>query len=351
MTKQEFLDKAREKHGYKYHYHNLGEKITYNTSIDVVYKGVTYSQKVAKHIIGRCPEKNTPVKSTEDFIKEARMIWGDKYDYSLTEYVGALKPIKVIYDGMVFEQTATSHLRYAPERNMDREWFIKRAQKKWGSERYDYSLVEYVNCLTKVKIIYKKTGEVFEQTPSLHLVNAPENIRLAVRKTTEQFIKDANEVHDNKYSYEKTEYVKNQIKVIITCPTHGDFNQNPLSHLQGNGCPHCSESRGERMIAKHLDKLDISYYRQYKFDDCRNVFSLPFDFYIPKYRLLIEFDGQQHFEPMKFFGGVEAFDRLRENDRIKNEYCEENYIDLLRIKYDQVEMIPEILERCLGVSI
>ena len=105
------------------------------------------------------------------------------------------------------------------------------------------------------------------------------------------------------------------------------------------------------MIAKHLDKLDISYYRQYKFDDCRNVFSLPFDFYIPKYRLLIEFDGQQHFEPMKFFGGVEAFDRLRENDRIKNEYCEENYIDLLRIKYDQVEMIPEILERCLGVSI
>ena len=54
---------------------------------------------------------------------------------------------------------------------------------------------------------------------------------------------------------------------------------------------------------------------------------------------------------MKFFGGVEAFDRIRENDRIKNEYCEENYIDLLRIKYDQVEMIPEILERCLGVSI
>lgn len=350
MTKQEFLDRAREQHGYKYQYVNLDDRITFNTTIEVVYKGVTYSQKVAKHMIGRSPEKNTPVKTTEDFIKEAKAVWGDKYDYSLTEYVGALKPIKVIFDGMVFEQTATSHLRYAPERNMDKDWFIKRARKKWG-DKYDYSLVEYTNCLTKVKIVYNKTGEIFEQNPSSHLSRAPENIRLAVRKTTTQFIKEANEVHDNKYSYEKTEYVKNQVKVIITCPVHGDFSQNPLSHVQGNGCPHCSESRGERTISKHLDKNGVSYYRQYKFSDCKNVFPLPFDFYIPKFRLLIEFDGQQHFEPMKFFGGLDAFEKLQNNDRIKTDYCEENCIDLLRIRYDQVDDIPDILDRCLRLSI
>lgn len=350
MTKEEFLERAREKHGYKYQYPTLGEKVVSNDTIDVMYQGVLYKQKVVKHLLlGRCPEKNTHALTTDKFIEMARKKWGDKYDYSLVEYQNSNTPIKIIFEGVVFEQLPLSHLRHRAERNMNQEYFIKKSMDRWG-DKYDYSLVKYVHCKSKVKIIYKKTGEIFEQTPDLHLNCAPENIRLSVRKTTEQFVKEANEVHDNKYSYEKTEYVKNQIKVIITCPVHGDFNQSPLSHIQGNGCPYCSESRGERSISNYLDKLDISYYRQYKFDDCRNVFSLPFDFYVPKYRLLIEFDGQQHFEPMKFFGGVEAFERLRENDRIKNEYCEENYIDLLRIKYDQVEMIAEILERCLGVS-
>ena len=132
MTKQEFLDRAREMHGYKYQYPNLNDKVLSNDNIEIVYKGVTYKQKVVKHILlGRCPEKNTPTKTTEQFIKEAEDFWGKgKYDYSLTEYEGALKPIKVIYDGVVFEQTAVSHLKYAPELNMNQEWFIKKSIDK-----------------------------------------------------------------------------------------------------------------------------------------------------------------------------------------------------------------------------
>lgn len=344
MTKQEFLDRARDKHGYKYQYPNLVDKILSTDDIDIIYNGVLYKQKVVKHItLGRCPEKNTPTKTNEEFIKEAEEIWGKKYDYSLTDYQGALKPIKVIYDGVIFEQTASTHLRCAPELNMNIDWFIKRAQDKWGKDRYDYSLVEYKHCKSKVKIIYNKTGEIFEQTPHLHLYRAPENIKLAVRKTTEQFIKEANEVHDFKFSYHKTNYVKNQIKVIITCPVHGDFNQNPLSHLQGNGCSNCNESRGEKEIAKYLDKNEISYYRQHKFDDCKNIFQLPFDFYLPKYRIAIEFDGKQHYEPVEHFGGLETYERLKINDKIKNDYCEDNYIDLIRIRYDQFDDIYRIL--------
>ena len=345
MTKQEFLDRAREMHGYKYQYPNLNDKVLSNDNIEIVYKGVTYKQKVVKHILlGRCPEKNTPTKTTEQFIKEAEDFWGKgKYDYSLTEYEGALKPIKVIYDGVVFEQTAVSHLKYAPELNMNQEWFIKKSIDKWGKDRYDYSFVEYKDCKTKVKIIYNETGEVFEQTPTGHLAGAPENIKLAVRKTTEQFIKEANEVHDNKYSYEKTNYIKNQIKVIIECPIHGEFEQNPLSHIQGCGCPYCNESKGEKEIVKYLDKNEISYYRQHKFKDCKNIFQLPFDFYLPKYRTAIEFDGKQHYEPMVFFGGLEAYERLKINDKIKNDYCEDNYINLIRIRYDQIDDIYKIL--------
>lgn len=351
MTREEFLEKARNKHGYKYEYPNLSEKVLSSDSIDILYKGVLYKQKVVKHILlGRCPEKNTPIKTTEQFIKEAKEIWGDKYDYSLANYKGATKPLKVIFDGIIFEQIASSHLRgMAPELNMNRDWFIKRAKDKWG-DKYDYSLVEYKDCKKKVKIIYKKTGEIFEQTPHLHLYRAPENIRLAIRKTTEQFIKEANIIHDFRFSYDKTNYIKNQIKVIINCPIHGDFEQRPLSHLQGNGCPNCSESKGEKIIAKYLDKNNISYYRQHKFDDCKNIFQLPFDFYIPKYRTCIEFDGKQHYEPADFFGGIEAFEKLKTNDRIKDDYCEDNFINIIRIRYDQMDKIDSILNESFQIK-
>ena len=59
---------------------------------------------------------------------------------------------------------------------------------------------------------------------------------------------------------------------------------------------------------------------------------------------IIEFDGLQHFEPIKHFGGQEAFEKLKTNDKIKNYYCEDNYINLIRIKYDEVDKIERILK-------
>ena len=342
MTKQEFLDRARDVHGYKYQYPNLPDKVLSNNTIDIVYKGVSYKQKVVKHILlGRCPEKNTPTKTTEQFISEAKEVWGDKYDYSLSEYTGALNKVKIIYDGIVFEQVAISHLRkLAPEEKMNLEFFKKKSRDKWG-DKYDYSLVEYVDCKSKVKILYN--GVVYEQTPSGHLNYSPENIRLSIRKTTEQFIEESSRVHGFKYNYDKTEYQKNQIKVIITCPIHGDFKQNPLSHVQGMGCSNCNESHGEKEVSKFLKKWNINFDRQKKFPDCRNKFELPFDFYIPSMRTCIEFDGKQHFQPMEFFGGMKAFESLKINDKIKSDYCEDNYIDLIRIRYDQKDDIHQIL--------
>jgi hypothetical protein len=350
MTKEEFLNRARNIHGYKYQYPNLNDKILSSDVIDIIYNGMLYKQRVVKHItLGRCPEKNTPKKTTEDFITESKSVWVDKYDYSLVEYVGALEKVKIIYDGVVFEQVAISHLRgLAPEALMNQNYFIKKAKDKWG-DKYDYSLVEYKDCKIKVKILYN--GEVYIQSPEQHLQYAPENIKLSRRKTTEEFIKEANQVHNFKFSYDKTVYVRNQIKVIITCPVHGDFEQNPLSHVQGNGCPSCNESRGEKEIAKFLDKYDINYSRQHKFVDCRNVFQLPFDFFIPSMRTVIEFDGIQHHQPIGFFGGIEAYEKLKINDKIKSDYCEDNYIDIIRIRYDQMDDIYQVLWNSLKTHI
>jgi very-short-patch-repair endonuclease len=347
MTKQEFLERAREKHGYKYKYPNLKDKVLSQDTIDIEYNEVIYKQKVVKHILlGRCPEKNTPIKTTEQFIKEAQEVWGDKYDYSLVNYKGSHDKVKIKFNGIVFEQSAVSHLKYAPEGNMNKDYFIKLSRIKWG-DKYDYSLVDYKHCKSKVKIIYN--GEVYEQTPCNHLIHSPE--KFLKRKTNEQFINESNIVHDNKYNYDKIDYIKNQIKVIITCPIHGDFKQTPLSHLQGSGCPNCNESKGEKEISKFLDKYEILYYRQHKFSDCKNIFPLPFDFYIPSLRICIEFDGKQHYEPMSFFGGVESFNKLKTNDKIKNDYCEENYINLIRIKYDQIDNIYQILWDSLKIYI
>jgi hypothetical protein len=343
MTKEDFLIRARESHGYKYNYPNLSEKILSTDDIDIEYNGIIYKQKVVKHILlGRCPEKNTPTKTTDQFISEARLIWSDKYDYSLVEYKGALKKVKIIYKGVIFDQVAVSHLKgQCCEKNLNQENFILKSKEKHGN-RYDYSLVEFKNGNLPVLIGYK--GVYYTQKPYYHLSgNRPENIKLAIKKTNRQFINESNQVHDFKYNYDKVDYISNQTKVIITCPIHGDFQQRPLSHIQGNGCPNCNESRGEKEIAKYLDKNEISYYRQHKFLECKNVFQLPFDFYLPKYRIAIEFDGKQHYEPMEFFGGVESYNRLKINDKIKSDYCEDNYIDLVRIRYDQIDRITEIL--------
>lgn len=342
MTKSEFLERARSIHGYKYDYPNLGDKVLSTDDIEITYEGTTYSQKVVKHILlGRCPEKSTPRKTQEQFIKECRGVWGDKYDYSLVEYKGALKKVKIIFEGIVFEQTAVSHISgQAPENTLTQESFIKRSIKKHG-KKYDYSLVKFVSGDTVVMIGYQ--GIFYLQKPYHHLKSCPENIKLSVRKTTKKFIIESNLVHDNKYNYDKTEYIKNQIKVIITCPIHGDFKQNPLSHIQGCGCPNCNESKGEKEIAKFLDKNKITYSRQHKFPDCRNVFELPFDFYIPSIRTCIEFDGKQHYEPLEFFGGLKAYETLKVNDKIKSDYCEEEYINLIRIKYTDLDNIYQIL--------
>jgi hypothetical protein len=349
MTKNEFLERARDKHGYKYEYINLKEKILSIDNIQMIYKGEVYTQKVVKHILlGRCPEKNTPSKTTDSFILEAKLIWKDKYDYSLTVYNGALKKVKIIYKNIIFEQVAITHLQgQCCERMLNQENFLLKAKEKHG-DRYDYSMVSFKHGNSAILIGYD--GIYYTQKPYHHLSGArPENIKLAVRKTNKTFISEAQNIHDYKYSYDKTEYIKNQIKVIITCPIHGDFLQNPLSHLQGCGCSSCSESQGEKAIAKFLDNNNILYYRQHKFNDCKNVFELPFDFYIASKRTIIEFDGKQHYEPIEHFGGLETFEKLKINDKIKNDYCEDNFIDIVRIKYDQYDNINEYLKKVFNI--
>lgn len=118
----------------------------------------------------------------------------------------------------------------------------------------------------------------------------------------------------------------------------------PNSLKSGVGCPVCNESKGEKTIREHLKNNNISFIQEYRFDNCKYKNQLPFDFYIPEYNLCIEFDGEQHFEAFEYFGGEERFKIIQIRDNIKNNYCKENNINLLRIPYWELNNIEKILD-------
>lgn len=128
-------------------------------------------------------------------------------------------------------------------RKKTKEEFIEKANII-HKNKYDYSLVEYVNNKTKVKIICPRHG-LFEQLPNDHENGrgckkcADEYVSELFSMSKEEFIKRANNIHDNKYDYSLVEYKNDKTKIKIICPRHGMFEQTPASHLSESGCKEC----------------------------------------------------------------------------------------------------------------
>lgn len=216
MDKLKFLEKARNLYGYKYEYIDIPDKVKVSDTIKVKFEDRIYYQKVIKHLNGRCPEKTVYKKTTEEFISEARAIWGDKYDYSLTKYKGALNNVKIIYNGIVYEQRASSHLSgLAPE----------------------------------------------------------------FRNNEESILRD---------------------KV---------YNSNKEGIIE---------------IRDFLEKYNVDY------EQDKNLNSFIFQFYIPNKRTVIEYIGKENY-------------LIKDLDKQKKDYCEENYIDSIIIRYEQFDDIYRIL--------
>lgn len=104
-----------------------------------------------------------------------------------------------------------------------------------------------------------------------------------------------------------------------------------------------NQSSGESIIEKFLQKNDITYVSQKRFKDCRNNKPLPFDFYLSDKNICIEFDGIQHYEVIEYFGGINRYVNQKKNDSIKDIYCQEKNIKLIRIPYWDIKKIDNIL--------
>lgn len=226
--------------------------------------------------------------------------------------------------------------------------FVRKSRDIHAS-KYDYSDVVYHNVYTKVNIHCLEHG-MFAQTPNAHMrgQGCPEcgqnnRTKKRNRKTTKEFIDEARQIHNSAYLYEKTKYINTTTKVVITCQSHGDFEQTPKAHLRGQGCPDCAnesralfyESKGESIIESWLKTNNIEYVKQKTFNELVDVMLLRYDFYLPVQNILIEYDGQQHYEFVPYFhGDIETYERQVYRDNLKTRYASQRNIKLLRIRYD-----------------
>lgn len=238
-------------------------------------------------------------------------------------------------------------MKYATTRSTKYK-FVTNAIRVHGM-RYDYSMVKYHNAKTKVWIGCEKHG-FFLQTPNDHTCGkgcmgcsveynanrqkSPQNFR--------NFLNKANLKFRNKFDYSTVEYVNNKTHISIICPTHGSFLQRPDNHLSSKyGCEKCMIESTQSKAVTDIEKMIsfTNYVKEKRFDDCRNILTLPFDFYIEDLNLCIEYDGEQHFRCSEHWGGDKSLKQTQHNDKIKNTYCADHDINLLRIKYDEDHII------------
>lgn len=136
-------------------------------------------------------------------------------------------------------------------------------------------------------------------------------------------------------------------RLTIQCKNHHIYEATGNTFKQGHRCPYCNESKGEKNISEILIKYNINFISQYKFNDCKFKHLLTFDFYLPDLNVCIEFDGEFHYKPIM---GVDEFAKGFIRDDIKNNYCIENSITLIRIPYWEKENLEEIIIKELNIK-
>lgn len=342
-TKEQFEEKARLVHGYVYDYTKVDYKNNHTKVCIICHQkdenGVEHGefwQTPMIHTVSQCgcPKCfGSRKKTTDEFIQEARRVHGDKYDYSEVDYRGNKKKVKIICrEHGAFFQTPNSHLagqgcrecqnkQGGLNRRKTTDEFIQEAQRLHG-DKYDYSQVEYVTANTPIRIICREHG-VFFQTPKKHLDgHGCQQCFQSFRKGKEEFVCQAKETHGNIYDYENVEYKNNRTKVCIICREHGEFWQTPEHHLNGRGCPKCKESLLEKKVRGILEKEQIKYIYEAGFNDGLTWLGRQtVDFFIPDYNICIECQGVQHFHAVEAFGGEEAFRKQLERDLQKYDKC------------------------------
>lgn len=390
IDKNEFLKRAHNKFGDKFDYTNINY-VSYTKDIKIRCKKHNKWFKISpfdhlRNEYGGCPEcvsyshhHTKSALSTEEYVMKARAVWGDTYDYSVTDYQSYKTKINIkckkhdyVFSMLpqthlnghgcpLCEDEERSRLRFNIEKALDdRKRFrerqvekrsiakrllsTKRAGIAYGVDEFlriakiihgddfDYRYVreDYVNQNTPVRIICKKHNYIFKQTPFKHVRGQGCPKCIGRLRTTESFIQEAKSIYGDYYDYDETVFSNTTKHVIVKCKYHGKFRVSPIEHLRGCGCPKCFTSILELSLYHYLtNNLDAEVIQQQEFSWLKTSRRMPLDLFLPKYNIAIECQGEQHFAPKKGFGGEKAFEVQSYKDRLKFKLCKEHGIKVL----------------------
>jgi hypothetical protein len=182
----------------------------------------------------------------------------------------------------------------------------------------------------------------------------------------EHFVMKVSKIHNNKYSYPE-QYINNKTKINVFCPIistinnniHGNFKITPSHHKNGRGCKKCANeqlsSKGVKYLEDLLHKMHYEYEREEPYPgmiykkDLRVDIALYLTVNAREVRIAIEFDGLQHEKPINFWGGVEGLEKTQHRDYLKDLYCVENGICMLRFSdasLPTLEELKNLIELC-----
>lgn len=283
-------------------------------------------------------------KTHNQFIKEIKEKFGDEYTV-LSQYEKASKKVNVRHNkcnkeyyvrASAFLSGARCTYCFKPVKKST-EQFKKEVSNIVGDE---YSVIgEYKNNKEKVKMLHNNCGNEYEVTPG-HFLSTGRRCPYCKGGSPQSknvFAEKFNKVSKNNFEL-ISEYTKSKENINVRHVKCGyEYSVRADNFLSGKGCPKCKESYGEKRISDILKNNSIPFITQKRFDNCRNVKPLPFDFAIiegDNVKLLIEYNGEQHYKPVELFGGKQEFNKRKNNDKIKFDYCVDNNIELVYISYN-----------------
>lgn len=348
ITENEFIERCKKVNP-QFKYKNIGFTKYHN---GFVYPSCKKHGKFRFNTVGlstkpiKCPECDREERFY-DFVKKAKIIHNNKYEYDINSYKTNKIPMVIICPiHGEFKQAPGDHLKgwgcskcsgkYKPTTE---EWIMKASSVY--NNYYDYSKVIYVDNKTPVTVICPKHGE-FYPIPNNHLKGISgcpkcndELKHKRYSKTTNQFIIDSKKIHGELYNYDNVDYYNKETPVIIICKKHGEFKQTPNAHLTGAGCPKC-KNKNQTLLFEKLSNT----FKQLHFDYEIGIKWLEgqrFDIYNKQYNFAVEYDGEQHYVPIEHFGGESYFQMIQKRDCLKNTKCISNKCKLFRIKFDYSE--------------
>ena len=243
----------------------------------------------------------------------------------------------------------------------------------WNIERFlrevvrlddkdDYIFSDYENISSsksKFTVQCKKCNNVWI-TDSGHFFNDGKrcyNCKIGEQWSSTRLEREFNSTNDcDRFTLllDKDVLYNNHSKFRVKCEKGHTWKANISDYFhKGSRCPKCNESKGENKISAFLEKTEIFFEREKRFTGCKNIKPLPFDFYLPDYNLLIEFNGEHHYQVVTRSRNAEknlkVFESVKKRKAIKKQWTTDNNYRFLIIKYDEMDKIEEILSKELGI--